>query len=396
MGYPIEQIASENRGKMHQVGPGSFQFEVVSNQIYRSFDLKSYPGNSGGPLCVYAATTTGQPFFIPAAVYLGGAGQTVVRAIDRDVADIINQAEAASAAGGNSTGGGVVNWNAGPTAAPPFSPPLFRVHLSPVMANPPGWRISGDVAWNTNYDTWFYTSNASVNANLLLEFKDAGSGFITPASYLTNLNNTLAPVPPDVVRSATIPAAYIPVSQAQLGVTPITNFAASGTSGGPFTPSSVVLTLTNSGGQQMTWGVGNSANWLTLSASSGTLDGGTATNVTVSINTNAAALAIGNYTNTLTFQNFSVGALGTTNRNVTLTVIANVPLRLGAPVKLVSGDYSLTLTGPSGRAYAIELSTNLLSWTNVLMLTNTTGTNIFTNPPAPNSPKGFYRARQTP
>jgi len=395
VGYPVEQIANTNIGKMHQVGPGSFQFEVVTNQVYRSYDLRSFPGNSGGPLCVYASTTLGQPFFIPAGVYLGGAGQTVVRAIDRDVVDIINQAEAVSSADNNSTSGGVILWAGDPSTAQGLIPAMFRVNVLPVgaFANPPGWRVSGTIPWITDYTGWYYVTNQSQFTNLVLEFNSA-PGFVTPAAVTTNMQDAPAV---GTVRAATITANYVPIPPAQLAVLPATGFSASGAIGGPFTPTSVDFVITNAGGQDLNWLANKSVPWLTLSASSGTLVASAATNITVSLNTNANGLAGGVFTDTLTFNNLSAGGLGSTNRTVTLTVIDNsVPLRLTVPVKLADGSYRVTLTGTSNRTYAIELSTNLTSWTNVLVLTNTTGTNIFTNTPAANASRGYLRARQTP
>ena len=62
------------------------------------------PGMSGGPLCVQYTNDT----YYPAAVYLGGSAQTVVRAIDGAVADLVNRADVSANTGDNNTGGGVV------------------------------------------------------------------------------------------------------------------------------------------------------------------------------------------------------------------------------------------------------------------------------------------------
>jgi hypothetical protein len=67
-------------------------FQHESNQVYSTTDLKGYPGNSGGPLCVQLVTNS-QARYYPAAVYLGATGRTAVRAIDSAVANLINCAE---------------------------------------------------------------------------------------------------------------------------------------------------------------------------------------------------------------------------------------------------------------------------------------------------------------
>jgi len=395
LGYPVDQIVGADKGKLHQVGPGSFQFDTVTNQVYRSYDLKSYPGNSGGPLCVLATNSAGQPFFLPAAVFLGGSGQTIVRAIDRDVVDLINQSETASAAGGNSTGGGVVHWSGDPTTAPPgFIPGLFRISLltPSLAATPPGWRIAGAIAWNTDYSGWYYVTNPALNTNLVIEFNDA-PGYLKPAAFTTNL--LLAPViPPNQVPAAVIPASYTPIPPAQLIVTPATGLVVIGPSGGPFNPLSATFTLANIGGQNLSWLIGKSSAWLTLSANNGTLAAGASTNITLSVNANATGLASGSYADTLTFINNSAGGLGGTNRPVLLTVVVNAPLLLSGPNPLANGGLRMSLSAASGRVYTIQVSTNLVTWTDLLFLTNTTGTNVFTNTPVNGAAKGFYRAKQ--
>jgi len=224
---------------MHQVGPGSFDFEPVTNRIYRSYDLKSYPGNSGGPVCVYATNSSGQPFFIPAAIVLGGSGQTVVRAIDRDVVDLINKAEAASAAGENTTGGGVVQWQGDPSTCPPgFIPALFRIDLLPhgAIANPPGWHVGGggNLAWIYDYTGWYYVTNPVHFTNLVIEFNTA-PGFAKTGQFH---NESAA----GTDRSAQFRAdcsdssQLCPIAPAQLVVTPVDGLDSIGPVTGPFSP----------------------------------------------------------------------------------------------------------------------------------------------------------------
>jgi len=54
---------------------------------------------SAGPLCVQFTNDT----LLPAAVYLGGSAQTIVRAIDGGVADLINRADVTANTGDNNT-----------------------------------------------------------------------------------------------------------------------------------------------------------------------------------------------------------------------------------------------------------------------------------------------------
>lgn len=101
-GYPVEGIPAQDRGRMHRTVDQAVSWSVVSNQVYATTEIKSYPGNSGGPILVQLATNVNH---WPAAVYLGGSGNTIVRAIDSLAVGLINTAEVLGNAGGNNTGG---------------------------------------------------------------------------------------------------------------------------------------------------------------------------------------------------------------------------------------------------------------------------------------------------
>src|SRR5207247_2590874 len=94
-------------------------------KVFGTPDLRSYGGNSGGPL--YVQYDDGR--YYPAAIYLGRSDQTLVRAIDSDVVDLINRAEDSGRGAGNHTGGGVALWESGVTTSA-FVPGLFRISFS--------------------------------------------------------------------------------------------------------------------------------------------------------------------------------------------------------------------------------------------------------------------------
>jgi hypothetical protein len=102
-----------------------------------------------------------------------------------------------------------------------------------------------------------------------------------------------------------------------LSITPSTGLTATGPVGGPFIPSSQVYVLTNSGTHTFNWCAGKTGNWLSLSATNGTLAVGGSTNVEVALN--ASALAAGAYADAIVFSNMTSG-LGNLTRPVTLTV----------------------------------------------------------------------------
>ncbi len=107
--------------------------------------------------------------------------------------------------------------------------------------------------------------------------------------------------------------------QGMLSVSPSGTQSSFGEPGGPFAPSSRQYTLTNIGGTAITWTASKAKSWVTLSSTSGSLNPGASTNVTVSINSGANSLAEGVHTDTVSFTN-STNATGNTTRAVSLSV----------------------------------------------------------------------------
>ena len=147
-----------------------------------------------------------------------------------------------------------------------------------------------------------------------------------------------------------------------LSITPNNGLVASGITGGPFSPSSQVYTLTNSGTASLSWVASKSQSWVSLSVSSGTLASGASTTVSVSINSDANALAVGNYSDSVTFSNLTNGK-GTTNRSVNLTISGNAVLGVtpgttnicGTVVGAASGGQSFG-TVIAGQVYGYQAS----------------------------------------
>jgi len=108
---------------------------------------------------------------------------------------------------------------------------------------------------------------------------------------------------------------------AAMTVTPSGILAASGPTGGPFTPASTSYTITNSGTATLTWSVSKTATWINLDSTSGTLAPNATATVTASVNSNALALSAGSYSDTVSFTNTSNG-VGNTTRSASLTVLS--------------------------------------------------------------------------
>lgn len=104
-----------------------------------------------------------------------------------------------------------------------------------------------------------------------------------------------------------------------LSVAPGMGFVTFGAPGGPFTPASLTFSLTNSSASSLDWSLINTSEWLTASASAGTLAAGSpATNISVSLNVTANNLPLGLYTSSLLFSNQTTHAVRT--RQFTLSL----------------------------------------------------------------------------
>ena len=153
------------------------------------------------------------------------------------------------------------------------------------------------------------TVTVSINANSLLP------GDYSDTVSFTNTTNGQGNTTRSVALSVTSTGPGV------LSVTPETSLISSGTRGGPFSPSSQVYTLSNTGGTSINWTAAKTQTWVSLSATAGSLAPGQSATVTASINSNANALASGSYSDTITFTNTTNGS-GNTTRAVGLTVNA--------------------------------------------------------------------------
>jgi probable HAF family extracellular repeat protein len=175
-----------------------------------------------------------------------------------------------------------------------------------------------------------------------------------------------------------------------LVVSPAVGLNTSSTVGGPFSPSSILYTLTNSGSTSLDWTASKSQNWVSLNLTSGTLATGASTTVTVSINSNANLLAAGSYSDSVTFANATAGQ---TSFSARIELVAS-PIGLSLTHVASSDEYWLTLRGQPYRTYVIDASSNLAQWSAIA--TNTTGLDgsfAHRDAAAPQMPSRFYRAR---
>jgi hypothetical protein len=187
-GYPVDGSLLGNAaimpGVLYQTQPQPYTFSPdIVPQVYTAPWFLSYPGNSGGP--VYAQFNG---YYYPAAVYLGtvnnGAYQSVVRAIDSAVVNLITNAQALADGGANHGGGGVLTIIPN-QAISASNPGYLQFQLGPpaAVAAGVGWRLQGDSAYSsaTNYTRAVLSTNA-----FAVEFKPV-AGWQPPPNQAVNV-----------------------------------------------------------------------------------------------------------------------------------------------------------------------------------------------------------------
>ena len=102
-------------------------------------------------------------------------------------------------------------------------------------------------------------------------------------------------------------------------ISPVSGFVAAGAVGGPFSPTSVIFSLTNSSTSNLVWSLVNTSVWLNVSTTNGTLVPNTGSNVTVSLSAAANNLSAGSYAGNILF----------TNRSAAVALNLSFQLQLG-------------------------------------------------------------------
>ncbi|MEM9283249.1 MAG: S8 family serine peptidase, partial [Verrucomicrobiota bacterium] len=100
---------------------------------------------------------------------------------------------------------------------------------------------------------------------------------------------------------------------------------ASGPEGGLFTPSNHSYQLTNRGTSSLSWTVSDTATWMDVSPSSGTLGAGASANVTASLLPAANLLSAGNYESLVTFSTPATGHQETAVFRLDVKKFASIP-----------------------------------------------------------------------
>ena len=133
VGYPLDGIAPANQGCMHATPPANVTFASAYGQTYTTADITSSGGNSGGPLCVQHPSGV----YYPAAIYLGGSAQMVVRSIDGTVVALFQAAQASG-----SSGTGLTITSAGSVTCVHGQPLAYQISAS---SPPTGYTLLGSL-----------------------------------------------------------------------------------------------------------------------------------------------------------------------------------------------------------------------------------------------------------
>ena len=179
VGYPVDGIPAADQGQMFATAPVSMPFNSVSgySRLYTTMQIRSYGGNSGGPLFVQF-----NGHYYPAAMYLGGTNQTVVRAIDAQVVDLFRRAELSGGGCGTShTGGGILHVNSA-ISGDTFGAAAIKLSFTPAAAAGATWKIGPNGVSRHGGGTPLPIGQGSVT----LYFSHV-TGFLNPPPYLTTL-----------------------------------------------------------------------------------------------------------------------------------------------------------------------------------------------------------------
>jgi hypothetical protein len=179
IGYPSGGVIQSNLGRMHATTPSADAFSRVAGQVHASSAIRGLEGMTGGPLCLRFR----EGAYYPAAIYLGGGAQSLVRAIDSDIVTMFDRAEVSGTGGKNDTGGGITqsSFSAIGTSADPGA---IIVNIEPKAARDAGagWRLTPE----TTYRVSGFQKNNLTPRDYFLEFKTV-SGFQEPATQTVTI-----------------------------------------------------------------------------------------------------------------------------------------------------------------------------------------------------------------
>ncbi len=163
-------------------------------------------------------------------------------------------------------------------------------------------------------------------------------------------------------------------------ITPGSGFSSIGGVGGPFTITSLSLTLTNAGTNALSWTLANTSAWLNASPSGGTLTpGGSATAVTVSLNAAASNLVVGTYSATVWFTNLNSGVGQGRQFNLSVISPPTITTQPTNQAVLEGATVTFTVEATGGLPLSYQWQDNGTNLTDGGNITGSTTTNLTIN-----------------
>ena len=279
----------------------------------------------------------------------------------------------------------------------PFSPESVFYTLTNSGGTAINWSAKNTTSWvGLSATSGSLAPGASTTVTVSL---NAGANALPAATYndtvsFTNMSNGSG----DASRSVSLTIN----SPGTLVVDTAGNLVSSGMVGGPFTPGSAVYTLSNPGGTSINWTAANTASWLDLSATGGSLAPGAFSSVTVSLNAAAEALVASTYNDTVSF-GFTISGSGTTGggqsaaagapvtRAVILTVLENIKV-IGQQFS-GTGVFEIVIQGVPNMQITLEGTTDFIRWTGITSgQIGADGTLVLRDTGSVALPTRFYRA----
>ena len=227
-GYPVTGVSPT--GFLYATPSVQTAFQYITSGLYSTTAIAGYPGESGSPL--FVRYTDGN--YYPAAIYLGGSQETVVRAIDSSVISLMTAAETSGNGGANNSGGGVIQVNEGISGALAYSVGAVTVSLAPSNA------VSARAYWEIGDGVKRYNGESATGlapGTYTIQYYVNGPGFIPPADTqvtvtagnTTPVTGTYLANPPAITSATTALAIQGQPFQYQTTVVPYaTSFSASG------------------------------------------------------------------------------------------------------------------------------------------------------------------------
>jgi hypothetical protein len=233
----------------------------------------------------------------------------------------------------------------------PFTPGSQAFTLSNPGPQPLNWTASKTASWidiSPSSGTLNPGATVTVNAVFNVNANSLASGSFADTLTFTNTTNGLG--------NTTRPVALNITPVGQLDVSPADGLTSSGSYGGPFTPTSKGFALTNVGDAPINWSATETAPWLNISSTSGTLaPGGTVSVVAVIA---AATVEPGDYAHSIAFTNTTNGR-GNTTRDVVLHVILPAPVLAPEPQITPSTSNTITWNSATGASkYEAQVATD--------------------------------------